>query len=141
MSEKTVPEKLGHKPGMLALLLNAPADHAGLFAELDHTSASLERGVPTGTFDLVLAFAQDSEALATVSPAVLAAIKPDARVWIAYPKRTSKLATDLHRDHGWDPLEDAGWIVIAIVSLDADWSAVRFRPRALVKSLRQGASA
>jgi hypothetical protein len=58
------------------------------------------------------------------------------QIWICYPKLTSKVKTDLTRDHGWEPMFRAGWIVVAIASVDAVWSAVRFRPKAKVKSVR-----
>jgi hypothetical protein len=49
--------------------------------------------------------------------------------------------TDLKRDAGWEPMFAAGWIVVAIASVDATWSAVRFRPRNQVKSIRYPAAA
>jgi hypothetical protein len=58
------------------------------------------------------------------------------QIWICYPKLSSKVKTDLTRDHGWEPMFRSGWIVVAIASVDAVWSAVRFRPKAKVKSVR-----
>jgi hypothetical protein len=59
-----------------------------------------------------------------------------AKVWLCYPKGSSKVETDLSRDAGWEPMFNAGWIVVAIASVDATWSAVRFRPKRLVNSVR-----
>ena len=58
--------------------------------------------------------------------------------WIAFPKRTSKIPTDLGRDHGWDQLIEANWIAVRQVSLNEKWSALRFRYREYVKEIRRG---
>lgn len=57
----------------------------------------------------------------------LAAAAGDAVVWLAYPKKSSPLFEDLSRDHGWQPVEDAGWKGVAQVAINHDWSAMRFR--------------
>jgi hypothetical protein len=74
--------------------------------------------------------------LREIAPVMVGAGLEDAKVWICYPKLSSKVKTDLTRDHGWEPMFVAGWIVVAIASVDAVWSAVRFRPKAKVKSVR-----
>lgn len=47
---------------------------------------------------------------------------------MSYPKKSSKVKTDLTRDIGWDVVTDVGWTGIAQVSIDDTWSATRFRP-------------
>jgi hypothetical protein len=64
-------------------------------------------------------------------------------VWLAYPKKTSGVSSELTRDAGWDPLFDAGFIGIGSVAIDATWSAIRVRPgtdaeRAKAAKLRAG---
>lgn len=58
--------------------------------------------------------------------------------WVAFPKRASKIPTDMGRDHGWDQLTAADWIAVRQVSINEQWSTLRFRPRALVKEVRRG---
>jgi hypothetical protein len=59
-------------------------------------------------------------------------------LWIAYPKKSAKVDTDLTRDVGWSVIEGAGVVGVAVVSIDATWSALRFRPAGDVVS-RSGA--
>lgn len=58
--------------------------------------------------------------------------------WVAFPKRNSKIPTDLGRDHGWDQLTASGWIAVRQVSINEQWSTLRFRPRDAVKEIRRG---
>ena len=63
-------------------------------------------------------------------------LKYDGLLWVAYPKGTSKIKTDVNRDKGWDLARKLNLITIAIVSLDETWSAVRLRPMDKVKNTR-----
>lgn len=63
----------------------------------------------------------------------LNALKRDAMIWVAYPKKSSKLFKDLNRDKGWETIHSKGLVGIASIALDADWSAIRFRPQSDVK--------
>lgn len=58
--------------------------------------------------------------------------------WMAFPKRTSKIPTDLRRDHGWEKLSGFDWIAVRQVSINDQWSALRFRPKANVKEIKRG---
>ena len=57
-------------------------------------------------------------------------MQPGQRVllWLSYPKRSSKVETDLSRDVGWEVVADAGLRPVTQVSIDETWSALRFRP-------------
>ncbi len=58
--------------------------------------------------------------------------------WVAFPKKASKIPTDLGRDHGWDKLTATDWLPVRQVSLNDQWSALRFRPRANIKEIKRG---
>jgi len=59
---------------------------------------------------------------------VLGALKPASLLWIAFPKGTSKIQTDLTRDRGWDAVQAAGLKWINLVSVNETWSAFSLRP-------------
>jgi hypothetical protein len=49
-------------------------------------------------------------------------------VWVAYPKGTSKkYKSDYNRDTGHALMEKHGLDGVSLVSLDDDWSAMRFK--------------
>lgn len=60
----------------------------------------------------------------------------DAVVWFAYPKGSSKnYKCDFNRDRGWDELGRLGFEPVRQVSIDEDWSALRFRRVEYIKSM------
>ena len=76
----------------------------------------------------VLVFVEKKSELDKVVAAVVAKTTGDAVLWFAYPKGTSKRSTcDFNRDTGWDVLRASGFDTVRLVSIDEDWSALRFR--------------
>lgn len=114
-SSKPLATRMHVKPGIKVAVLNAPKG----FALGVPTSASTKQA------DVVLLFAKDRAALKAALPKVRAA--GDAVLWIAYPKTTSGVKTDLTRDVGWDAIEREGFAAVTQVSVDETWSALRFR--------------
>jgi hypothetical protein len=55
------------------------------------------------------------------------ALKEESKLWIAYPKVTSKIATDLNRMGCWQKLTAAGYDTAEHVSLDHVWHALQFK--------------
>jgi hypothetical protein len=58
---------------------------------------------------------------------IMPALKEDSKLWIAYPKITSKISTDLNREGSWSKLAEAYYESTEQVSLDHVWHAVNFR--------------
>jgi hypothetical protein len=77
--------------------------------------------------DAVVLFARDSKTLKLIGKPVFEAAKADRLAWIAYPK-AGQLGTDLNRDILSKLMEPMGIQPVRLVSLDATWSAMRFRP-------------
>jgi hypothetical protein len=80
-----------------------------------------------GTFDFVLAFAHSQEELNTLVPKILLTLKDATIFWVAYPKKSSKIKSDLNRDQGWQILHEAGYEGVSLIAIDETWSAMRFR--------------
>jgi hypothetical protein len=55
------------------------------------------------------------------------ALKEDSKLWIAHPKTTSKIVTDLNRESSWHKLTSAGYESGDQVTLDHVWNAVNFK--------------
>lgn len=54
-------------------------------------------------------------------------IQPGGMIWVTYPRLTSALKGDIHRDSINTFAQQNGWIGIAIISIDDDWSALRLK--------------
>ncbi|MCZ2460513.1 MAG: hypothetical protein LC128_12915 [Chitinophagales bacterium] len=76
--------------------------------------------------DFALIFAVNVNQLHGILNDVMPALKEDSKFWVAYPKVTSKIVTDLNRDCSWERLTNAGYECIHRVELDHVWVATRF---------------
>jgi hypothetical protein len=85
-----------------------------------------------GKYDFVHLFVKDRAEFSQFGDIAMDAAEYDGLLWISYPKRSSKVDTDLSRDAMWDLTTDRGLRPVAQVSIDEVWSAVRFRPAELV---------
>ncbi|HEX8222012.1 MAG TPA: hypothetical protein VF914_22680 [Chloroflexia bacterium] len=127
-------KKLGIKPGHKVLVLNAPDGYLQALGPLPEGVGVATSG--GGTFEVVQVFVRSKEDIDGCARRALEAVRPGGMLWFAYPKKLSKVKTDINRDVGWDSLTGAGWENIAHVSIDDTWSAGRFRSSSEVRSGR-----
>ena len=85
-----------------------------------------------GILDLVHLFVNDVAELERFGPVAIESARYDGLLWLSYPKRSSKVETDLTRDKGWEVVSQAGLRPVTQVSVNETWSALRFRPIELV---------
>ncbi|MFA0962551.1 hypothetical protein AB9P05_12170 [Roseivirga sp. BDSF3-8] len=111
--------RLKHLSG--ALIVNGPAEIQKLLSEA-HTLPGKSK------FPFVLLFVHNKAELNKLFPQVATALDDEAVFWIAYPKKSSPLASDINRDTGWEPVHAAGYGPVSQVAIDHTWSALRFRP-------------
>lgn len=76
--------------------------------------------------DFALIFAINENQLNNILNDVMPSLKEDTKFWVAYPKTTSKIVTDLNRESSWNQLTGNGFASIEKVELDHVWSAMRF---------------
>ena len=89
----------------------------------------------TRKIDFALVFAVSHYQLRGILGEVIPALHENAKFWIAYPKSTSKIVTDLNRECSWDCIRTVGFVSVNETTLDHVWTAVRFQKMAPVKSL------
>jgi hypothetical protein len=96
-------------------------------AERDYSSTPLttKLGAKPGA-RVVVYFATSRDQLARKFGALKAALEPADGLWIAYPKKSSKLETDLTFDEVQRIGLDGGLVDNKSIAFDDDWSAVRF---------------
>ncbi len=81
--------------------------------------------------DFALVFAVSENQLNCILDDIMPALKDESRLWVAYPKLTSKITTDLNREGSWNKLANADYESAELVSLDHVWHAVSFKRTAL----------
>jgi hypothetical protein len=130
MATTPLAKKLQLKPGQRALFLNAPDGYVESLGELPDGVKVLRR--PSGTVDFVQLFVRNREDFEGRIDQALNAVERHGLLWVSYPKGSSKLKTDVNRDILWALMKERGFEGVFMVSVDATWSAMRFRPAELV---------
>ena len=120
---KTLAEKMHLRSGERVLLVNAPEAHAATLAAPSDVEVCTTQD---GTFDVIDVFVTTREALEAEVPRLKTLLKPDGKLWIAYPKGTSsRLSADINRDDIRRYALTVGLQTVAQVAVDDDWSAIR----------------
>lgn len=127
-----VARKLGMNRGMSALIIAPPPGYLKLLTTAPDKLTVSSRAY--GMYPFVQVFATRLSEIHRFSQRLSKHAAPNALVWISYPKKTSKLASDLSRDVIRKAMSGAGWRAVSIVAIDQVWSALRFRPAGQVDS-------
>lgn len=126
MSAQTLLEKLQLQDEKNILIQGLPSSIEKQFAKLTF-SKNVTPLLKTRKIDFALVFAVSQRQLIDILRDVIPALGPDGKFWIAYPKLTSKIASDLCRDKNWDFVSDYGFEPVRMIALDNVWSAARFK--------------
>src|ERR1700737_674156 len=125
MSE-TLFEKLQIKDEKTLLIQGLPSSIEKQFSKLSF-SKNLTPLLRSRKIDFALVFAVSENQLNGILEDIMPALKEDSKLWVAYPKLTSKITTDLNREGSWNKLIDADYENSDQVSLDHVWHAVYFK--------------
>lgn len=120
--------KLGLKPGLRALAVDAPPDLDALLEGAPKDVVWLGR---LGSFDVALAFVASRSALDTQLRRLLPRFADASVIWVAWPKKASGVATDLTEDVVREAALAAGLVDVKVCAIDATWSGLK-----LVRRLR-----
>jgi hypothetical protein len=122
MSDKTIADKMYLKTAKSVAVLNGGV-HPGIVAQLPQ--ALLSEGA--GPADVVLMFALNRKELDQWFPQALQRLGDKGSLWIAYLKHSAPKATDIDRNAIDAYGKERGVTAVALISVDADWSAVRLK--------------
>jgi len=119
-----LPRKLGIRDGSRVVLVGAPADFAVTLGDLPPGVELLRPGV--GDVDVALLFALDLATLRSRFAPLAAALQPAGGLWVAWPKRSSGIATELSDSAVRELGLAAGLVDNKVCAIDATWSGLRF---------------
>ncbi len=125
MALETILEKLQLGDEKNLLIQGLPSSIEKQFSKLSF-SKSVTPLLRTRGIDFALVFAVNKAQLNSILCDVVPALSTECNFWIAFPKRTSKIASDLTRDANWHCLGDFKLESLHQVDLDTVWSAMRF---------------
>ena len=118
-----LPRKLGIKEGSRLAVLSAPDD-------FDATLGPLPDGVVVrrrlrGPVDVVVFFTTSRTQLERRIEALRAALDPAGRLWVAWPKRASGVATDVTEDVVREVALAHRLVDNKVAAVDATWSGLQ----------------
>jgi hypothetical protein len=116
-------KKLGIKAGFIINLVNAPEHYFELFTDLP---AELEfSDDPEIKKDFIHFFTLQKEEYITLLPALKSQLKPDGMIWASWPKKSSKVVTDITEDIIRNYAIEIGLVDIKVCAVDEIWSGLK----------------
>lgn len=128
-SGKPLPDKLGYKPGMVAAFVALPPELAALtfsvaFAEIVRAAAWADVASER-RFDVIHAFTRSATEIELGLPGLQAALKRDGMIWVSWPKKASKVATDVTEDVVRAAALRLDLVDVKVAAVDAVWSGLK----------------
>jgi hypothetical protein len=122
-----LPKKLGIVAGTAFATKHAPDGFAETLGDLP-PGAAWKTQVRAG-LQVVVAFYTSAATMRGEWERLTAAVAPAGTVWIAWPKRASKVPTDITEDVLRAELLPTGWVDNKVCAIDDTWSGLRFALR------------
>jgi hypothetical protein len=131
-------KKLGLTNQNPILIINAPKEYKEIMADME---AEIHKEV-MGKYKFIQIFSKDfAEAYKYASEAI-EALEDDGHLWLCYPKGTSKkYKSDINRTKSWEIFAPYDFEPVSQVSIDDNWSAMRFRHIDNIKTLKRKTAA
>jgi hypothetical protein len=108
----------------LGMVINSPEHFVKEFVKLNFKTSFDNKAKSSNT----LVFINNNEEYLYFLKNNLKKIEEDSMLWLAYPKSSSKIKTNINRDTIRITGEEYGITTVSIISIDDTWSALRFRP-------------
>jgi hypothetical protein len=110
---------------MRVALLHAPDKIEETLGELP-VGVRLQHGLRRNQrVDLIVGFVKDRAHLAGNIAWLVTTLPPDGALWVAWPKRAAKIATDMTEDAVRDIALPMGWVDVKVCAIDATWSGLK----------------
>ena len=126
-------EKLNLRDEKNILIQGLPSSIEKQFSKLPYAK-NVTPLLKSRKIDFALLFAIHQHQMCAILSDVFPALHIESKLWIAYPKATSKISSDLNRDCNWQVLSDHDYEIDCQVALDHMWMAICFKKLDIVSS-------
>ncbi len=116
-------KKLGIREGTTLRTVSPPPNYLSLLAPLPEGVTQTSR--VTAKTDIVHLFTSRRADLARALRSALASMRRDAVIWVSWPKRTSKVPTDITEDVIREVALPMGLVDIKVCAVDDTWSGLK----------------
>src|SRR3954469_16167396 len=117
-----LPQKLGIKPGSRVLLVAAPKS----FDLATDGDVAVQRRAGRAPYDVVLAFCTDRNGVQHRFDELPARVTTAGALWLAWPKKSSGVSTDVDENVVRGIGLDAGLVDVKVCAIDDTWSGLKF---------------
>lgn len=125
-------KKLGIKPGSRLYVVNPPADYLDLIAPIPDDVIILKR--IGKNLDIIHFFSSKRRELENRIQRCIQTIHPDGMIWVSWPKKASKVPTDITEDVIRDVILPLGLVDVKVCAVDAIWSGLKLVIRKELRS-------
>lgn len=122
-SKTPLAKKLGIRGGTTIYVAGAPDDYEHLLEPLPDGVRIVSR--MTRSADIVHVFADRRARLKRSLVSIRARMKSNAAIWVSWPKKASKVPTDLTEDAIRAIVLPMGFVDIKVCAVDDVWSALK----------------
>ncbi|MBZ9686664.1 hypothetical protein G9F72_010030 [Clostridium estertheticum] len=131
-------KKLGLTHQNPVLILNAPEEYKEIMGAIE---AEVHEQV-IGKYKFIQIFAKEFDEAKTYASEAIKVLEDDGHLWLCYPKGASKkYKSDINRTKSWDIFAPYDFEPVSQVSIDEDWSAMRFRHVDNIKTMKRKTAA
>lgn len=128
-----LPQKLGLKDGQRVLFISLPKELKDL-RKARHFTEIAEAGWETFTdgdpgYDLIHGFTVSRAVLEKAAKPLMDSIDRDGSIWISWPKKASKVPTDITQDVIRDVVLPIGLVDVKVAAVDEIWSGLKLMIR------------
>ena len=121
-SGKPIWQKLGLAAEKRVLVRAAPSDYAAI---VGLRAGEIALASPRGKFDIAHVFATSATTLATEIDALAKRLPATGAIWVSWPKKSAKVATDITEDTVRKIALPLGLVDVKVCAVDAVWSGLK----------------
>lgn len=125
MALQTILEKLQFNDEKNVLIQGLPSSVEKQFSKINY-SKSVTPLLKLRKVDFAVLFSVNKKQLSAIMHEVMPALQKNAKLWIAYPKPTAKIVSDLCRHNHWQIIDDFKLEAVDHIELDNVWCATHF---------------
>lgn len=116
-------KKLGIKTAAKVMLLNAPDYYLQLFTDLPTDVYFVDEAAVKK--DVIHFFTKQQDEFLTMLPQLMNQMNPDGMIWVSWPKKASKVVTDITEDVIRNFAIKIGLVDIKVCAVDEIWSGLK----------------
>ena len=120
-------KKLGLKPSLTLLTINAPKEYHSWLGELSGEVSLVEKAKEP--YEAVHVFASESAFLNATLSKLRRELKQDGFVWVSWPKKAAKVPTDITEDVIREIALPLGFVDIKVCAVSEIWSGLKLMIR------------